>query len=246
MKKLLNTIRYNIIPYFKAIPTFLKQNECQKYSDCVLFHKLIAKAPKYYDRAIEYPWALKNVILNSGTFLDVGSTVGSMFRDYLPDSVEVFVINSDKEQRFGKINGVETVFGDIRNTQFETNKFDVITCISTLEHIGVEGRYHVTNDPIGDIRAMAEMRRILKPGGKLLLSVPYGAKDMLPINKLYNKSRIKTLFKGFNLLSSQYQKYDPDYHIWVEVSEEEAAKTDWNIDRWYALGLFILEKPTKK
>ena len=245
MKKLLKYIKYSILPYFYAIPTYIKQNECQKYSDCVLFHSLVAKAPRYYDRAIEYPWALKNVNLTNGNFLDVGSTVGQMFRENLPDVVEVYIINLDKEQRFGKINGVNSIYGDIRSTQFETNKFDVISCISTLEHIGVEGRYHVLADPLGDRKAMSEMLRILKPGGKLLLTVPYGKKDVLPINKLYNSKRITELTKGYNVISSEYQKYDDKFRIWKTVSEEVAAKTDWLNEKWYALGLFILEKPKK-
>lgn len=246
MKKILKQIKYRFIPYFQAIPTFLKQNECQKYMDCVLYHQLIAKSPRYYDRAIEYPWALKHVDITQGNFLDVGSTVGTMFRDHLADNVEVYIINQETEQRFKDVKGVNAITGDIRNTQFETNKFDVITCISTIEHIGVEGRYHVKADPLGDKNAMNEMLRILKPGGKLLLTVPYGAKDMLPINKLYNKSRIKDITKGYNIISSEYQKYDERFHIWSEVKEEEAAKVDWLKERWYALALFVLEKPKKK
>lgn len=243
MKSILRFIKYSIIPYFKAIPTYLNQGECQSYLDCVLFHKLVSKAPSYYDRALEYPWALKNVNISKGRFLDVGSTVGIMFRDNLPKDVEVFTLNLEDEKRFPKQEGIQAKRGDIRKTEFDDNYFDVITCISTLEHIGVEGRYHVKADPLGDEKAMKEILRILKPGGKLLLTVPYGKYDVLPINKLYNKERIRSLSKGYNVISQTYQKFDPKFHIWKEVDEQQAGSTEWLKERWYALGLFILEKP---
>ena len=46
---------------------------------------------------------------------------------------------------------------------------------------------------------LREVERILKPEGILLLTVPYGAKDVLPINKLYNKERTDKLFKKYNI-----------------------------------------------
>lgn len=243
MKKLLKLIKHNILPYLHAIPTFLKQNECQKYSDCVLLHKLLIKAPRYYDRALEYPWALRNVDLKSGNFLDVGSTVGKLFRKHLPESVNVYAINTDKEKRFSKNENINHVVGDIRKTQFEDNFFNVITCISTLEHIGVEGRYNILRDDFGDENALKEMFRILKKGGKLLLTTPFGKEDVLPINRLYNGQRVKKLFKNFKIVSSTFMKYDPDYYIWKDVTEQEASNTDWLKERWYAIGFFILEKP---
>ena len=242
MKKLLKFIKYNLFPYLFAIPTFLKGNECQKYSDCVLLHKMLIKAPRYYDRAIEYPWVLKNVDLKKGNFLDVGSTVGKLFRKHLPKDVRVFAINTEKEQRFSQSENIQHVVGDIRKTEFKDSFFDVITCVSTLEHIGVEGRYNIKKDLSGDKKAMIEMHRILKKGGKLLVTTPYGKKDVLPLNKLYNKERLVKLFKGFKVISACYMKYDSDFYIWTEVTEKQAASTDWENERWYSIGFFILQK----
>ena len=56
------------------------------------------------------------------------------------------------------------VQGDIRQMPFDDEFFDVVTAVSTVEHIGL-GRY---GDPIasdGDKEAMGEMRRVLKRGG---------------------------------------------------------------------------------
>ncbi len=243
MKKLLKKIKYDFLPYITGLRIHLKGNECTRFKDNVLLAKLIAKAPRYYDRALEYPWALKNIELKKGKLLDVGSTVSKMFKDNLSAEVEVFAINSDKEQRFEKNSGIKSVFGDIRKTDFKTNMFDVITCISTLEHIGVGGRYGIVDEPNGDTQAMKEMFRILKPNGTLLVTVPYGLRDVLPINKLYNKRRIEKLTQGYEVESETYMKYDEKYNIWKEVEEVVAGKVNWQKERWYALALIKLIKP---
>ncbi len=49
---------------------------------------------------------------------------------------------------------------DLREV-FETQRFDAVFLIEVLEHV---------SEPQ---RALAELRRVLKPGGKLILSVPY-------------------------------------------------------------------------
>ncbi|MCK9368648.1 methyltransferase domain-containing protein [Candidatus Dojkabacteria bacterium] len=225
---------------FQVLSSQIKQNECQSLKDNILLWKLRYRAPVYFDRALEYPWAIKNITIQGGKLLDIGSTVSEMFSNLLPKTVEVYAINLTSPKN---IQNVKYVTGDIRATDFKDNLFDVITCISTLEHIGVEGRYKVKKDEFGDIKAMKEMLRILKPGGTLLLTVPYGAKDVLPINKLYNKERIDELSKGYVLESATYQKYDEKYSIWREISELEASKVNWLKEKWYALALIKLSKP---
>ncbi|MFT6856972.1 MAG: SAM-dependent methyltransferase [Cyclobacteriaceae bacterium] len=50
---------------------------------------------------------------------------------------------------------------DIHDIPFEENTFDVIFCNHVLEHVA------------DDIKAMQEMRRVLKPGGWAILQVPF-------------------------------------------------------------------------
>src|SRR3989339_862881 len=140
------------------------------------------------------------------------------------------------------IKNIKFKYGDIRQTDYENNYFDCITCILVLEHIGVGGRYNSGEDPEGDKKAMQEMRRILKPGGTLLLTIPYGAKDVLPINKLYNKERIKKLYEGYEILEQKFLKFYKKYGLWLEASEEEASKTDMMRDYWYALSFIKAKK----
>ncbi|PJA01482.1 hypothetical protein COX74_02500, partial [bacterium (Candidatus Gribaldobacteria) CG_4_10_14_0_2_um_filter_41_16] len=134
---------------------------------------------------------LENINITSGRLLDVGSTIGDQLYETLPKSIEINCLNLNTK----KLKNKSIIFkqGDIRQTDYPNDYFDLIACISTLEHIGLSGRYNSDDDPDGDKKAMLEIKRIIKPGGILLATVPYGARDVLPINKLYNKSRIADL-----------------------------------------------------
>lgn len=239
LNKLTNRLTKIIEFPFLVLRMQLRQNECKKLKDNILLARLIYNAPKCYDRDFEYPWMLKNIEIKEGKLLDIGSTIGDMLYDLLPKEISIYILNINEQKTSDKI---EKVQGDIRATEFEDNTFDCITCISTLEHIGVGGRYGVEDDKEGDLKAMKEMRRILKPGGKLLLTVPYGRSDVLPINRLYNLKKIENLTKGFQIKNQIFRKYNKKYGIWLYVSEEEASRTDWKVERWYSIAMYILEK----
>ncbi len=63
---------------------------------------------------------------------------------------------------------------DLCHLQFEDQSVESISCMHTIEHIGL-GRYGDPLDPEGDKRALAELQRVVRPGGSLLVVVPVGA-----------------------------------------------------------------------
>jgi len=77
-----------------------------------------------------------------------------------------------------KIDGIIPVKGDIRRTGFPDNFFNLILCISTIEHIGRDNSIYFAGyrdkDAMGDFNALKEMCRITKKGGRIVLTVPYG------------------------------------------------------------------------
>jgi SAM-dependent methyltransferase len=85
--------------------------------------------------------------------------------------------------------GVDVV-GDVYQLPFGDNEFDIVLCMVVLEHL---------EEPS---RAIVEMRRVLKPGGKILVSVPF----LFPIHDSPNdfwrftKYGLKVLFKDWDIV----------------------------------------------
>jgi SAM-dependent methyltransferase len=74
-------------------------------------------------------------------------------------------------------------------------KFDLVVSVSNTDHEGL-GRYGEPLDPDGDLKAMNRFKKILNPGGKLLLAVPVGP-DALVWNayRVYGWKRLKRLLR---------------------------------------------------
>lgn len=124
---------------------------------------------------------------------------------------------------------------DICSLPFADNSIESLSCMHTVEHIGL-GRYGEKIDPDGDIKAINELKRVLRPGGNLLFVVPIG-KPRIQFNahRIYSYSQILGLFSGLTLkefsLISQYGN-----GIIYNSSEELADKER------YGCGCFLFTK----
>jgi SAM-dependent methyltransferase len=66
-------------------------------------------------------------------------------------------------QLAGHVRGVEFDVADARRLPFADGSFDHAYSISVIEHIGDDG----------DFDALAELARVVKPGGRIVLTVPF-------------------------------------------------------------------------
>jgi hypothetical protein len=81
-------------------------------------------------------------------------------------------------------------------------RFDVALSISSFEHDGL-GRYGDRVDPVGDLAAMRQMKRLLRPGGLMFLSVPLGKdKVVFNANRIYGRTRLPLLLEGWTVVDS--------------------------------------------
>ena len=71
----------------------------------------------------------------------------------------------------------ESVRGDMGAMTFDDASFDLVWCISSLEHVGMDNSGYTSEfsrDERLAERAVQEMVRVTRPGGRVLLTVPYG------------------------------------------------------------------------
>ncbi len=179
-------------------------------------------------RVIEYSFAIQKLGSTQGKkVLDIGCT--SRW-NLLPATLvglgwEVYGIDT-RELKFRHHN-FHFVGEDIRNTSFPDNFFDCICAISTIEHIGLSGRFGVTKaDPQGDVKAIKEVQRIIRPSGTFLVTVPYGQRALIhPLHKVYDKVQLKELFGAWRTKQEIYYARDEEGY-WEIVPEEVAALID--------------------
>ena len=90
------------------------------------------------------------------------------------------------------------------------NTFDAVLSISSYEHDGL-GRYGDPLNPNGDIVAMSDIRKYIKPNGLMFLAVPVGRDEIIwNVHRVYGRKRILQLIDGWNLVG----KYGITDEIW--------------------------------
>jgi len=81
-------------------------------------------------------------------------------------------------------------------------KFDACISVSSIEHSGL-GRYGDNIDPMGDIKAMQDIKNILKKDGLFFLSVPIGEdRVMWNAHRVYGKIRLELLLNGWECIDT--------------------------------------------
>jgi SAM-dependent methyltransferase len=91
-----------------------------------------------------------------------------------------------------------SLIGDITRSTIPGESFDLIWCISALEHFGMDNSLYTSqfDQTSGqDARALGEMVRILAPGGTLVVTVPYGRYEDHRTMKNYDAQRWQALLE---------------------------------------------------
>lgn len=144
---------------------------------------------------------------------------------------------------------VEFRRGDFLSLQIPRNYYDIAINCSSVEHVGIAGRYGITvEQDNGDIEVMSRIAEILKPGGLLLMSAPCGRDGvMAPWCRVYGQERLPRLFAPFRVVKECYWIKDAQ-NRWVRSTRETALDFRPVHNQKdahgcaYALGCFVLQK----
>jgi len=193
------------------------------------------------DRLIENSFVIKNMPFGSSV-LDVGS-VGSDL-SYIAGAFENDVTSIDQRPWPGLLHPNQLfIHGDVLRHTFPTD-FDYIIACSTIEHIGLAGRYGSPNIPDGDLSFMKKARTLLNEHGTLALTIPVGKSAVIGnLHRIYDLSRLALIFDGYRIMFSAYYTKNP-LGFWVYSTAEQAFSTEGK-SNYYALGLFLLGHKTE-
>ncbi len=176
------------------------------------------------ERLIEIPWVLARY-RGEPRVLDVGyANASPAYLDALVAAAPGEVVGLDPVE--ATVKGIKSVVGDLRALPFPDESFDVVCCISTLEHVGRDNRVYgadAERDDTGIAEALAELRRVLSPDGRVLLTVPTGAEEdhgwfvQLPV------STWRRLFAATGLGIAEEETYELGADGWGASPDDSAG-----------------------
>lgn len=234
-KKAKSAINYKIISL----------NYLEKYIKFTyLFNSKEIKLPLKYgvglgERVIEIPWALSQIPKEKGIHLDAGSSLN--FKKILNHkkikNKNIIIQNLNVEKQNYPSQNISYIYGDLRQQIFKDQYFDSITCISVLEHIGMDNtkytgkKMYKENNSKDYQEVIKNFKNIIKKKGICLITVPYGKNKSYGWLQIFDKKMLNELVKTFSPTSSEIQFFKYTEKGWIRSTEEQCKDcgypTEW-------------------
>lgn len=143
--------------------------------------------------------------------VDIGSRIDGFIAHLLPfmtvDVIDIRPLRSD-------IEGLRFVQDDATELRsFSDYSVDSLSSLHAAEHFGL-GRYGDPIDPLGHVKFMAALERVLAPGGRLYFSVPVG-EERLQFNghRVLSSHSVLAAFPHLRLVDFAYVDDKGDLHL---------------------------------
>jgi len=197
------------------------------------------------ERVIEYPWFFSQLSGEPCKLLDAGSALNFQYlldRSPLKNkTITIATLHSERNCFWNR--NVSYVFGDLRESYFAAESFDAVACISTIEHVGLNNTQLYTTDAtkheitgIGAEVVLKEFSRILRPGGKLYITFPFGEAALRGWFQVFDLTMVEKMISAFNPTSQQRFFYGYENDQWNRVecdTIKNANFFDVHSDRGY-------------
>lgn len=192
-----------------SVPMYTLTSDGAVEPNC-LFHRPFSKL---HSRCIEYPFAA-STMQKGETVLDLGSAQADpLWVDFLSQWATKSVL-LDMTPAQGRFQS-SFVQADCRHLPFRTASFDRIIAVSVIEHIGLLnpqalGDVASLYSADGDIESLCECARVLKKGGELVLTIPFGIrKGYSPCGtaRIYSFEDIERFAQILQPIRKEYYEY---------------------------------------
>jgi hypothetical protein len=98
------------------------------------------------------------------------------------------------------LSNLDSAKGDLSALQFDDNYLESISCMHTIEHIGL-GRYGDPIDYNGDLKAIKEIIRVTRVNGNIIFVTPVGvSKIIFNAHRIYSFEQIIGYFTNCSLI----------------------------------------------
>lgn len=192
------------------------------------------------DRWVEWSFCMARLADGPGTTLDFGADIGFLSLAAAQRGHDVVALDREPPALDYDHPSVRHVRADILDRPLAGQTFDQILNCSSVEHVGLAGRYGSGHQPDGDIEAMAIMASMLKPGGRMILTIPVGRDSIWPpLHRIYGEQRLPRLLEPYEEAEAQYWRKDAATRHWRRAERAEALAVEGS-EAFYALGLFVL------
>lgn len=195
------------------------------------------------DRELEWTYVAARIgryADENSRILDFGCGTGLLSLSAASIGSRVLAIDLMPKQFDTYYPNIEFQQADVMTLDECHERYDLVLNCSTIEHVGLSGRYNSIEAPDGDLDAMQKLRRLLKIGRYMLMTLPMG-QDMIinPLHRIYGMERFPRLIEGYRRVEASFWRKDKR-NIWLACSEEEAMAEVGN-DHYYALGCMVLQ-----
>jgi SAM-dependent methyltransferase len=136
-----------------------------------------------------------------------------------------------------RLGNLKTARGDLLNLPFDNRSLPSVSCLHVVEHVGL-GRYGDPLDPEGDLRSMAELQRVIAPGGHLIFAIPVGRPRIhFNAHRIYAYHQIIEAFSELRLCQFSLIADDPTEGMVENASAELVGLQS------YGCGCFLFQRP---
>ena len=195
------------------------------------------------DRDIEWSFISAHIPEGDGYVLDFGNGGSNLGLVAAMNGYQTIALDLNEVVWQYRHPNLKFLKGDLLVENVTKNEtFDVIINCSTIEHVGLAGRYGISeSDEDGDIRVMNILGDLLFRNGVMVMTVPVG-KDAVfpPLHRVYGDERLPKLLKKYRVLHEEYWIKDMD-NLWVQCSKKDALSREPS-SYLYGIGCFVLRR----